>query len=140
MADKSREDEIALAVQALNQSPFYRFIKMQVVKIGEGVSEVHLQLQPEYKNIWGLIHGGVAATLLDTSCGTSLYSLLEQNEGAWTIDLHTSFLGQIREGLMIGRGKAVYRTRNLAWSQAEAFDQEGNLVARGNAIHRVIKR
>lgn len=140
MSEKNREEELSRVAQALNESPFYRYIQMSVVKIGEGFSEVHMELRPEFKNIWGIIHGGVASSLLDTSCGSSIYSSLEENEGAMTIDLRINFLAQVREGLMIGKGKFVYRTRNLAWSQADAFDQEGNMVARAQAIHRIIKR
>lgn len=140
MTERNREEELARVAQALNESPFYRFIQMSIVKIGEGFSEVHLDLKPEFKNIWGIAHGGVASSLLDTTCGSSIYSSLEENEGAMTIDLRINFLAPAREGLLIGKGKFIYRTRNLAWSQSEAFDQEGNMIARAQAIHRIIKR
>jgi len=140
MKDNIREEEVKRVADALNDSPFYKFIRMSVVQIGEGVSEVHLELRPEYKNIWGSVHGGVAATLLDTSCGSALYSSLNENEGAMTIDLRVNFLAPVREGTLIGRGRFVHRTRTLAWSQAEAFDQAGNLLARAEAIHKIIKR
>jgi len=140
MADADRIDEMEMVARALNDSPFYKFLEMKVVKIGEGISEVHLQLRPEYKNIWGLIHGGVTAALLDTTCGSSIYTSLEDNEGAMTIDLRVNYLAGAREGLMIGKGKFIYRTRNLAWSQAEALDQQGAVLARAQCIHRVIKR
>jgi len=140
MVDQNREEELARVAQALNESPFYRYIGMRITKIGEGFSEVYIKLTPEFKNIWGTIHGGVAASLLDTTCGSSLYSELEQNEGAVTIDLRVNFIAVGKVGEMIGKGQFVYRTRTLAWSQADAFDGQGNLVARAQAIHKVIKR
>jgi uncharacterized protein (TIGR00369 family) len=140
MVDQNREEELAQVAQALNQSPFYRYLGMRIVKIGEGFSEVHIDLSPEFKNIWGTIHGGVAASLLDTTCGSSLYSALEKNEGAVTIDLRVNFIAGGKVGKMIGKGQFVHRTRTLAWSQADAFNSEGHLIARAQAIHKVIKR
>jgi uncharacterized protein (TIGR00369 family) len=140
MPPKKSEEELGKVMAALNESPFYRFINMSISKIGEGFSEVQVRVTPQFKNIWGSTHGGVAASLLDTTCGSSLYSSLEEAEGATTIDLRISYLAPVKEGLLVGKGKFVHRTRSLAWSQAEAFDEQGNLVARAQAIHKIIKR
>jgi uncharacterized protein (TIGR00369 family) len=140
MTDHDREQELSRVAQALNDSPFYRYIKMRIVRIGEGFSEVEIDVGPEYKNIWGTIHGGVAASLLDTTCGSSLYSSLQKNEGAVTIDLRVNFISAGKEGKMIGKGQFVHRNKTLAWSQAEAFDQSGNLVARAQGLHKIIKK
>jgi uncharacterized protein (TIGR00369 family) len=82
----------------------------------------------------------VTATLLDSTCGSCLYSSLEANEGAMTIDLRVNFLAGVREGLLTGKGRFIHRTRSLAWSQADAFDQQGNLVARAECIHKIVRR
>ncbi len=139
MPEKTQEelDRVALA---LNESPFYQHLGMRVVRIWDQHSEMHLELDQKHKNIWNTFHGGAIASVMDSTCGSCLYSSLDLDEGAITIDLRVNYLSPPREGLLIGKGRFVYRTRNLAWSEAEAFDQEGNLIATAQAIHRVIKR
>lgn len=124
----------------LNESPFYQHLGMRVIRIWEGHSEMHMELTQKHKNVWNTFHGGAIAGIMDSTCGTSVYSSLEDDEGVITIDLRVNYLSPPREGLLICKGRFVYRTRNLAWSESEAYDQEGNLIATAQAIHRIIKR
>jgi len=140
MPEENREEEFEKIAEALSESPYYKHLGMKIVKIRDKSSEAHLVLGAEHKNIWNTIHGGAVASLLDSTCGSSLYSMLDTDEGAITVDLRVNYLAPPREGLMIGKGKFVHRTRNLAWSEAEAYDNDGKLVARAQAIHRIIKR
>ena len=137
---EENEARFQQVAELLSASPFYQHIRMRIVKIGEKSSEMHLELGGEHKNIWNTVHGGALASLLDSTCGSSLYSSLEENEGAVTIDLRVNFLAPAREGKVIAYGKFIHRTRSLAWSEAEAYDQEGKLLARAQAIHRIVKR
>ncbi len=135
-----KREEFKRVAEALSASPFYRHIRMRITKIEERSSEMWLELGEEHKNIWGTIHGGAIASLLDSTCGSSLYSSLEQNEGAITIDLRVNFFAPPQGSRIIGKGSFIYRTKRLAWSQAEAYDEKGNLIARAQAIHRIVKR
>ena len=139
MPEKTRE-ELERVAQALNESPFYRHLGMRIVRIEDGRSEMQMELGPKHRNIWNTFHGGAVASILDSTCGSSLYSSLAENEGAITIDLRINYLSPPAAGLLTGKGRFVHRTKALAWSEAEAFDSEGKRVAISQAIHRIIKR
>jgi len=139
MPEKSQE-ELDRVAMALNESPFYKYLGMRIVRLWEGHSEMHLELSQQHKNIWNTFHGGVIASVMDSSCGSSIYSSLQSDEGAITIDLRVNYLCPPKDGLLVCKGKFVYRTKNLAWSESEAFDRDNNLIARAQAVHRIIRR
>ena len=43
----------------------------------------------------GMVHGGYAATLLDSACGFAVHSKLSANQGYTTLDLNVSYLRPI---------------------------------------------
>jgi uncharacterized protein (TIGR00369 family) len=79
----------------------------------------------------GSVHGGYAATLLDSACGCAVHSKLSATQAYTTLELKVSFhraltqhTGVIRaEGIVLSFGKRV------AFTEAKLFDPEGRLCA-----------
>jgi acyl-coenzyme A thioesterase PaaI-like protein len=104
--------------EILNNSPMYCHMKMQVVDAGEGRSRVEMQADKTLHSLYGMLHGGAVATIMDSSCGIALGSLLEPGEICVTIDLRI-------------KGKQTGVT------EAEIRDSQGKLIAAGMATHLV---
>jgi len=86
-----------------------------------------------------VIHGGALAALLDNVMGWATLSLLDDSENFATADLQIQFVRGTRPGLLKARGSVVRRMRALAFCQAEAWNSEDQLVARGSATCAILK-
>ncbi|HUT53180.1 MAG TPA: PaaI family thioesterase [bacterium] len=138
-AERNRERE-KLIQAAVNGSPYYRHVNMRVMEFNDTGSVMDMEVLPQHKNIWGTVHGGVIAGLIDSSCGTAIAPVLAPDETVVTLDLKVQFLRPVREGRLTARGRVVHRSRRFVHTESEIFDADNNLSARGNAIHAVMAR
>ncbi len=136
----SREEIKARIFKLLNESPFYRHLGMEVVEAGEGRARLRLPVKDELKNLYGILHGGVIAALLDSSCSIAVGTLLEPDEAAVTLDQRINYISNVKEGVLYGEGRALHKGRFTGVGQAEVRDEEGNLVAAGMTTTFVIRR
>lgn len=115
----------------LNNSPFYRHLGMEVLEIGEGRARLRLPVKDELKNLYGILHGGVIAALLDSTATIACGSLMKVGEMAVTVDQRINYISNVSTGILFGEGKALHKGRFTGVALAEARDEDGNLVAVG---------
>ena len=79
----------------------------------------------------GSVHGGYAATLLDSACGIAVHSELGPHRGHTSLDLKVSFLRALsdKSGTVRAIGRAVSVGRRVAFAEATLHDGEGRLCA-----------
>lgn len=82
-------------------------------------------------NPLGTVHGGYAATLLDSACGIATHSMLGANRGHTTLELKVSYLRALSEtsGIVRATGRTVSVGRRVAFAEAELHDGDGRLCA-----------
>lgn len=115
----------------LNASPFYHYMGMEALDAEDGRSHLRLTISENHKNLYGILHGGVIATILDSTCSIAVASLLEPGEFSYTLDQRINYIGNTRSGILVGRGQALHKGRKTAVSEGEIRDEEGNLIAVG---------
>ncbi|NPV58678.1 MAG: PaaI family thioesterase [Actinobacteria bacterium] len=141
MSEELSQEEIRRRIfKLLNDSPFYRHLGMEVVEAGEGRARLRLPVKDELKNLYGILHGGVIAALLDSSCSIAVGTLLETDEAAVTLDQRINYISNVKEGVLYGEGRALHKGRFTGVGQAEVRDEQGNLVAAGMTTSFIIKR
>ena len=95
----------------------------------------------EHYNPIGVVHGGYAATLLDSALGCAVHTTLEAGEAYTTLTLETKFVRPItREtGRVQATAEVVHRGRRQATAEARltAVDS-GKLLAHATATCMVI--
>ena len=82
-------------------------------------------------NPLGAVHGGYAATLLDSACGIATHSTLGPHRGHTTLELKVSYLRGLSEdsGTVRATGRVVSVGRRVAFAEAELHDGAGRLCA-----------
>jgi uncharacterized protein (TIGR00369 family) len=123
--------------ERINKSPAYRFLGMKVTAIGRGYSRLELDCQEEIKNVQGIIHGGIICTLMDSSCGVALGSLLEPGDTLVTLDLRINYISPHREGVLIGEGAVLHMGQHTGVAESAIKDGQGKLIAKGMTTHFV---
>lgn len=82
-------------------------------------------------NPLGAVHGGYAATLLDSACGIATHSMLGAGRGHTTLELKVSYLRGLTEnsGTVRATGRTVSVGSRVAFAEAELHDGDGRLCA-----------
>ncbi len=123
--------------RALNGSPMYRHMRMEVRDAGEGRSMVTMEVGDQLHSLYGMLHGGAAATILDSACGIALGTMLEPGEICVTVDLRINYISNLKEGTLTGEGRVIHRGKQTGVTEAEITDQGGNLIAVGMTTHLI---
>jgi uncharacterized protein (TIGR00369 family) len=100
----------------------------------EGEVAFGLDPRPEMCNPAGIVHGGIAATLLDSAMSCAVHSTLAPGERYTTVDLHLHYTRPIRpdHGHIVATGKVVHRGTRIGTAEGRLVDVDGKVLAHGS--------
>jgi uncharacterized protein (TIGR00369 family) len=88
---------------------------------------------PEFRhyNPIGTVHGGFAATLLDSALGCSIFSTLKKGDTWTTLELKINYVRAmtVDTGPVRAEGRVIHRGRTVATSEGDLKDRAGKLYA-----------
>ena len=88
---------------------------------------------PEYRyyNPIGTVHGGFAATLLNSAMGCAVFSTMAKGEGWTTLELKMNMVRPVTKdtGMVRAEGRILHRGRTVATAEADLKDSAGKLYA-----------
>ncbi len=96
-----------------------------------GVVVMHSIPGLRHYNPIGSVHGGYAATLLDSAMGLAIHSMLPVGTGYTTLEFKVSFIkGMTKDsGLVRTEGRTLNVGRRAATAEARMTDSKGRLLA-----------
>lgn len=79
----------------------------------------------------GMVHGGYAATLLDSACGCAVHSRLAAGQRYATLELKVAYHKAITRdtGRVRADGRVISMGRRVAFAEAQLRDEHGELYA-----------
>ncbi|MGE8358748.1 PaaI family thioesterase [Pseudomonas sp.] len=85
-------------------------------------------------NPLGSIHGGYAATLLDSCMGCAIHTQLKRGQGYTTTDLRISYVRALtsKVGPVRAEGRIVHLGRSTALAEGRIYDVDDRLYAVGS--------
>jgi 1,4-dihydroxy-2-naphthoyl-CoA hydrolase len=108
------------------------FIKLAGLRIGEASGDrvvLTCPVTPDLHQPFGLVHGGVYATLAETAASVG-GSLWFGDQGKVVgVSNHTDFLRAVRRGELRAEATPLSRGRTTQLWQVEIGDEQGRLVA-----------
>ena len=103
---------------------------MALVEVDEGTAAFELTTTALMTNPMGQVHGGIAATMLDSALGCSVHTTLAPGEGYATTDLHVHFVRPVEVGTPLRAVATVtHRGRRMATAEGRVHDDRDRLVA-----------
>lgn len=85
-----------LLAGALPAPPIAKTLDFTITEVSRGRARFSVQPEEFHYNPIGMVHGGLAATLLDTAMGCAVHSVLEKGVGYTTVDLHVTYVKALR--------------------------------------------
>ena len=114
----------AIKTGELPAPPIADVLGFEIRDIGQG--EVTFAYTPslEHYNGIGLVHGGIAATLLDTAMGCAVQTLLPKGTTVSTLDINVRYVRPmtVRTGPVLATGTTVHRGRRTATAEGRIVE------------------
>jgi len=115
-------------------------IPMQPTEISEGSVTFKAQADHSHLNPLGGVHGGFAATVLDSVTGCAVHTMLPAGVGYGTIDLNVKMCRPIPQNqTLFATGKIINISKNLGISEGKIIDEEGKIDAYATASCMIMR-
>ncbi|MFA5683304.1 MAG: PaaI family thioesterase [Lysobacteraceae bacterium] len=132
----------ALMAAGARQPPMGETLGFSLVEVDRGRAVFEGTPDRTVYNPLGSVHGGYAATLLDSACGIAVHSQLDAGRGHTTLELKVSYLRPLTDssGTVRATGRVVSMGRRVAFAEATLHDGEGRLCATATSTLLVFDR
>jgi uncharacterized protein (TIGR00369 family) len=124
----------AIAAGDARGAPIARLLGFEAVEAEEGRVVFAAVPGPEHYNPLGVVHGGLAATLLDSAMGCAVHSTLPDGVGYTTLELKVNFTRPITSdtGRVVCEGTVVHPGGRVATAEGRVIaERTGKLLAHG---------
>ncbi len=117
-------------------------LKFSLVEVSEGRAVFTATPGAHTYNPIGSVHGGYAATLLDSACGCAVHSALSSEQGYTTLELKIAYHRALSAstGPVRAEGKVVSIGKRVAFAEARITDEAGRLYASATSTLLVFER
>ena len=117
----------------LRASPMTELLKIAIAEVSEGRAVLTATPTVDHTNGIGIVHGGLAATLLDTALGCAVNTMMPAGRVFTTLEMKVNFTRPIRDDVGPLRCEAwvVHAGRRTATAEGRVLDQAGKLYAHG---------
>lgn len=113
---------------------------MVVVSVEDG--EVTFAISPDERmlNPIGTVHGGIAATMLDSCMGCAVHTTLPAGTGYTTAQLNVHYLRAMRPGMGEVRavGRVLHRGRRQSTAEGHLYGPDGKVIAHGTTTCLIV--
>ena len=112
-------------------APMVALFELALTEIEPGLAVFEGTPNRRFYNPIGSVHGGYAATLLDSACGIAVHTRMAPGQGYTTLELKVSYHRALtdRSGRVRAEGRVVQFGRRAAFAEARLTDGEGRLCA-----------
>ena len=124
----------AIATGEIPPPPIAVLLGFELVEVDEGRAVFAVTPQEFHYNPIGVVHGGLAATLLDSAMGCAVHSTLPAGTAYTTLEVKVNFARAITRdtGRVISEGKVIHRGRTVATAEGRVVAKTtGKLLAHG---------
>jgi uncharacterized protein (TIGR00369 family) len=121
----------AIIAGTLPQPPVAEVLGFHLVEADKGRAVFEGVPEFRYYNPIGTVHGGFAATLLDSALGCAIFSTLLKGDAWTTLELKLNFVRALTKdtGPVYAQGRIIHRGRTVATSEGDLKDRAGKLYA-----------
>jgi uncharacterized protein (TIGR00369 family) len=131
----------AIAAGQVPPPPIAVTMRLRPVELEEGRVVFEGEPGEEHYNPIGVVHGGYAATLLDSALGCAVHTTLPAGVGYTSLGLEAKFIRPISRdtGRVLCEARVLHRGRRQATAEASLTAAEGGkLLASGTATCMVL--
>lgn len=117
----------------LPRPPISALMNFGISELSEGYAVFTAEPAEYHYNPIGVVHGGLAATLLDSAMGCAVHSMLPAGVGYTTLEIKVNYVRAMTSETKGVRceAKVIHVGGRTATAEGRIFDSEGKLYAHG---------
>lgn len=119
--------------ESVRTAPYPSLIGMQLAVLDFDRCRIELELGERHLQPFGIVHGGVLATLIDTATFWAGFLRLPDDCGMVNVDLKLNYLKAVARGRLRAEGRCLRPGRQISYTEASVYDEAGELVAHGTS-------
>ena len=130
-----------IAAGELPPPPIAALLNFELEELSEGRAVFAVEPQEYHYNPIGVVHGGLAATLLDSAMGCAVQSKLPAGSGYTTLEIKVNFVRAMTSetGRVRCEAKLIHLGGRTATAEGRIEDQTGKLYAHGTTTCLIIR-
>lgn len=115
----------------LPPAPIAILLDFLPVRVDNGLAVFQGTPGPQHYNPIGMVHGGYAATLLDSCVGCAIHTMLPAGKGYSTLELKVNYIRALTDktGPIRAEGKVIHVGGQSAVAEGRITDVDGRLYA-----------
>jgi len=119
----------------LPPSPMGELMGFRLLEVDAGRAVLQMEPGERFYNGIGIVHGGVAATLLDTALGCAINSVMPAGRIFTTLEMKVNYVRPMRRetGTVRCEANVIHVGGRTATAEGRIVDAEGRLYAHGTA-------
>ncbi|PKU24120.1 PaaI family thioesterase [Telmatospirillum siberiense] len=124
-------DQLRALISTGQRPPMAESMDFNLTEVEQGRAVFEGMPSRALYNPIGSVHGGYAATLLDSACGCAVHSCLTAPQGYTTVELKISYHRALtdKSGPVRAEGTILSVGRRVAFAEAKLTDAAGRLCA-----------
>ena len=122
-----------IAEGSLPRPPIGVLMNFGITELSEGRAVFTVEPAEYHYNPIGAVHGGLAATLLDSAMGCAVHSTLPAGAGYTTLEIKVNFVRPMttETGTVLCEARVIYMGGRTATAEGRVLDKGGKLYAHG---------
>lgn len=121
--------------------PIAALMNFELVELSEGLAIFAVDPKEYHYNPIGVVHGGLAATLLDSAMGCAVHSTLPAGAGYSTLEIKVNFVRPITAdtGRVRAEAKLIHLGGRTATAEGRVIDEAGKLYAHATTTCLILR-
>ncbi|MCP4023542.1 MAG: PaaI family thioesterase [Desulfobacteraceae bacterium] len=130
---KVNPEYIEVLKNTVKNSPYPNHMSMALADIQMDAADIVLDLKECHLQPFGIVHGGVLATMIDTATFWAAFLRLPEDAGLVNVDLKLNYLAPVMAGRLLAKGVCLRPGKSISYSEAKLYDEDQNLIAHGTS-------
>lgn len=135
--NSDEREEIHKLIQALKRSrmsPLAFVEELMHFEVGtvlerDRLYEHRMEVTEALKNRFGMLHGGITATFIDTAMGSTVFQMTGSTDGAVTLDLKVNFIKPALSGWLTAQTEVVQKGGTIIVMHTRVYDEGKDVIA-----------
>ena len=135
-------EQLQSLITSGRRPPIGDTLDFALTEVGEGRAVFEGVPGSRAYNPLGVVHGGYAATLLDSACGCAVHASLTADQAYTTLELKIQYHRPItaETGRVRAEGKVTTLGRRVGFAEARLIDANGRLYASASSTLLIFAR
>ena len=124
----------------LPPAPIQNLMSFHLAEVDEGRVVFVAEPGEQHFNPIGVVHGGLAATLLDSATGAAVHTTLALGEGYTTLETKFNLVRpmSVETGEVRAEGTVIHRGGRVATAEGRVTRADGKLLAHGTSTCMIV--